>query len=371
MEEAARELPGHAVDIGKLAQQFSSNRYTGASNTQVRTLAQQAFIGEALKSHPEFADKVNTMRMRGQPEDLRATVQAELSRVSSTGASKVALCEGMVRTLQRLGREELADVRGKVQGGMSLQAAVQSQKKPEVATATVTAPSMEQQVGQAVERVKAEAQEAKRLLDTVNAQNRSMTTVHRAAEAVIGVGLAHTLPGTFVTLQGRKGLRNGERAGAFIAGELTEKQKLAREAYGAFLQTYGRFASANAQYQRALESEDYVAIPGLARSCEELSAQLKADSETFGARCKAARAREEQFDEAAKEVAVHAAVEAATLGAGGVGTEAFGELLLEDLPATELVTEGAKMAAGANGERGLEQGVEWAREAARRVVSGH
>lgn len=198
-------------------------------------------------------------------------------------------------------------------------------------TTAAAPPTVQQQVDSAIARVEAQAESGRRLLHQVNAANRKIPNISRAATAVVaGVNITG-IPGNLATgvmlhglghpTVGVETLNDARSTVEMMGGKLNREAAEAGTLYRKFLREYGEYQQASQQLRAAMAGGDHRAIVDLSRRGSQLDQEMRKTAREFESKAEEVDRLNKEFDAAAKHAAVHAAISAVTAGIGGVPGE--------------------------------------------------
>lgn len=353
IEQIARELPGHDVDVNALASRFGGSQFAAMSSSAVQAQATFEFVQAALSRHPEKAGAMIDLRLRGSSADRRELVKLAVASSGAHGLSRYAAAENALRQTARLDGQETREVVAMMRTGTSLHAALETQRREVAAADMRLSPmvSVDRQRNAAIAAAQKQRDQAARLLQEVNTQYRRVPVLNRIAEAGVGIGASTGAVGS-ITVDAihsavsrdsaylERSVDKAETAGGYVFGELTAKIEEAAHAYGRFVTAYDEYVQVNSQYQEALRRQDSAAIVSTSQRMSALVPELRATAEALGAQAEVIGRESKEFNGTAVHTAIHMYVSALSLGIGGFPGEHAVAKTVEHA-ATPLVSRGA------------------------------
>ena len=244
--EAARTAVGElARASGQDADAFAA-RYAGSNKTpdQIKQEARFAFVQETLARHPEQADALIGVRLRGLDANTRELVTTAARQSGAQGASRYAACERSIAALAAFDKDGRGDILGRVRAGERFESAVALQKKDNAQIAAAEArarqpASTTELTAQALTNAKANADAVRKLVGQVHRTVHAMGKLGRITETLVGAGAATGTLGAGIVAAGeaaitrsadplKKALHEADRAGAFMSGEAQQQDPQGR-----------------------------------------------------------------------------------------------------------------------------------------------
>jgi hypothetical protein len=328
--EAARSAVGElARASGQDADAFAA-RYANSNKSpdQIKQEARFAFVQETLARHPEHADALIGVRLRGLDADTRELVTAAVRQSGAQGAGRYGACERSIAALAAFDKDGRGDILGRVRAGERFESAVALQKKDNVQIAAAEARARQpgsttELTARALANAKANASAVRKLVGQVHRTVHAMGELGRITETLVGAGAATGTLGAGIVAAGeaavtrssaplKKALHEADRAGAFMSGELSGKIRAANQTAVKLLQASDRFETVYARQVGAIRSGDHAGVAETAKQLETLGAEVKQHAATLADQAKAIGALNKDFDGAA----THAALSVALAGVG-------------------------------------------------------
>jgi cell division protein FtsB len=189
--------------------------------------------------------------------------------------------------------------------------------------------TMEEKIDASVSAVKQDAQQMQQLQQRATASFRSIDTLSRGSEFIVGTvaasgtlglvaagGMESFLRQDPAALSGA--LQKAQTAGKYIMGELTAETNRANGLFHQFSGQYGRYKELNAALQNAIRAQDHGKIASLSQEMDALKPEMQKTVEQLERAAHRIAGLQREFDSVAKHAAAHAAFSAVGAGVGAL-----------------------------------------------------
>lgn len=318
---AIRELAlAVGEDAAAFAARFAGDAHVGKSSAQIQREARFAFVQDVLSRRPDQAEALIAVRLRGVDDNTRKLARVAVQESGAGGPARYAAAERALATLAGFDPEQRGDLLGMVEKGERFDRAVALERQ-ELGRIAKEAPQRRTTVStsdltrQALVNAQTRADAVRKVTAGVQRTLHAIGKLSRAAELIAGTGAAAGTVGATVvasveaaakgsTKPLARAAHDAERAGGFIAGELSSKIRAADRTAVDLLKTAERYETVFARHATAIRSGDHAETAATGKQLDSLASEIARLGASLAAQAKSIGKLNADFDGAAEHAAL-------------------------------------------------------------------